>query len=204
MLALQAMGGAGRVRLTESEAAEVDVVRRLVESYFAISRKNLSDLVPKAIMHFLVHYTKRGLQQHLIKSLYRDDLLDALLTEADDVVVRRGAAKEAVSVLRAAVAALDEVPHELAGGGVSSAFSFAAAVAAAGMPLANGAAPAAAPAPAAANPLASLGTAGPGVPYQFGGVFDRSQSMAAAANLAATAAAQLSGTSLRAHPHEGP
>lgn len=158
LLALQAMGGAGRVRLTESEAAEVDVVRRLVESYFAISRKNLSDLVsatchvargvsrvrvlsatlcwvgedpkpagamtymqlmaptayeqvddardqeagstgaglaslchykvmyllalryvahllipqvPKAIMHFLVHYTKRGLQQHLIKSLYR-------------------------------------------------------------------------------------------------------------------------------------
>ncbi len=43
--AAQALGGAGRVRLTESEAAEVDVVRRLVESYFAISRKNLSDLV---------------------------------------------------------------------------------------------------------------------------------------------------------------
>ncbi len=138
------------------------------------------------------------------------------------MVVRRGAAKEAVSVLRAAVAALDEVPHELTGGGggaaaaaahggglsggggVSSAFSFAAAVAAAGMPLANGTPAAAAAAAAAPNPLASLGTAGPGVPHQFGGVFDRSRSMAAAASLAATAAAQLSGTSLRAHPPEGP
>lgn len=27
--------------------------------------------VPKTIMHFMVLYTKRGLQQHLIKALYR-------------------------------------------------------------------------------------------------------------------------------------
>ncbi|GIL71585.1 hypothetical protein Vretimale_710 [Volvox reticuliferus] len=113
LLARQLAGGSGRSRLTDSEAAEVEVVRRLVESYFAISRKNLSDLVPKTIMHFMVHYTKRGLQQHLIKALYRDDLLDALLTEADDVVARRSAAKEAVGVLRAAVSALEEVPNEM-------------------------------------------------------------------------------------------
>ncbi|KAG2490563.1 hypothetical protein HYH03_010957 [Edaphochlamys debaryana] len=121
LLPRQGGAGAGRTRLTENESSEVEVVRRLVESYFAISRKNLSDMVPKAIMHFMVHYTKRGLQQHLIKALYRDDMLDNLLTEADDVVARRTAARDAVAVLRAAVAALDEVPMEMtsAGGGAA-------------------------------------------------------------------------------------
>lgn len=50
--------------------------------------------------------------------------MDTLLTEADDVVVRRSAAKEAVAVLRAAVAALEEVPSEMlvgASGGHASA-----------------------------------------------------------------------------------
>ncbi len=43
--AAQGGGGPGRSRLTDSEAAEVEVVRRLVDSYFVISRKNLSDMV---------------------------------------------------------------------------------------------------------------------------------------------------------------
>lgn len=31
----------------------------------------MQDAVPKAVMHFLVLRVQRGLQQHLIKSLYR-------------------------------------------------------------------------------------------------------------------------------------
>lgn len=47
------------------------VIRRLVESYFAIVKRNLADAVPKTIMHFMVNNTKRGLQQHLIQQLYK-------------------------------------------------------------------------------------------------------------------------------------
>ena len=33
-------------------------------------------MVPKAVMHFMVDNVKRGLSQHLIKCLYREDLFD--------------------------------------------------------------------------------------------------------------------------------
>jgi hypothetical protein len=56
---------------TEQEEVEVEVIRRLVDSYFCIVRRNVADAVPKAIMHFMVNHTKRGLQQHLIQQLYR-------------------------------------------------------------------------------------------------------------------------------------
>ena len=50
---------------------QVEVTRLLVECYFDIVRANLQDAVPKALMHFLVLRVQRGLQQHLIKSMYR-------------------------------------------------------------------------------------------------------------------------------------
>ena len=56
---------------SEQEEVQVEVTRLLVECYFDIVRKNLQDAVPKAIMHFLVLFVQRGLQQRLIRCLYR-------------------------------------------------------------------------------------------------------------------------------------
>ena len=56
---------------SEQEEVQVEVTRLLVECYFDIVRKNLQDAVPKAIMHFLVLFVQRGLQQRLIRTLYR-------------------------------------------------------------------------------------------------------------------------------------
>ena len=56
---------------SEQEDIQVEVTRLLVECYFDIVRKNLQDAVPKAIMHFLVLFVQRGLQQRLIRTLYR-------------------------------------------------------------------------------------------------------------------------------------
>ena len=57
--------------VSEQEEVQVQVTRLLVESYFDVVRKNLQDAVPKAVMHFLVNSVQRGLQQHLIHTLYR-------------------------------------------------------------------------------------------------------------------------------------
>ena len=57
----------------------MEVTRLLVECYFDIVRKNLQDTVPKAIMHFLVLFVQRGLQQRLIRTLYRPVSSQALL-----------------------------------------------------------------------------------------------------------------------------
>ncbi|KAG1666352.1 hypothetical protein FOA52_007890 [Chlamydomonas sp. UWO 241] len=101
------------VMYTEQEELEVEVIRKLVDSYFEIVRKTMLDQVPKAIMHFMVNRTKRGLQQHLIQQLYRDDCLDELLAERPEVVTQRKACAEAVAALQAAASALEEVPVEL-------------------------------------------------------------------------------------------
>eukprot|EP00198_Chlamydomonas_reinhardtii_P007892 XP_001697229.1 dynamin-related GTPase [Chlamydomonas reinhardtii] len=175
LLARQGAGGAGRSRLTDQELAEVEVVRKLVDSYFNISRKNMADMVPKTIMHFMVLYTKRGLQQHLIKALYRDELLDSLLTEAEDVVVRRNAAREAVAVLRAAVTALEEVPHEMAtglgggGGGGGGGGSAANGSASSGTSGAAGSTASAFTAAAAATAAAARNASGAGYHQHLGG-----------------------------------
>ena len=50
---------------TEREVIEVSIIKSLISSYFSIVRKNFMDLVPKAIMYFLVNYVKRELQSEL-------------------------------------------------------------------------------------------------------------------------------------------
>ena len=61
---------------------QVKVTRVLLNSYFAISRAALANTVPKAVVHFLVNSIGRGLQQHLIGALYRENMFDPLLQEA--------------------------------------------------------------------------------------------------------------------------
>ena len=39
---------------SEQETVEIAVTKLLLKSYYDIVRKNIQDLVPKAIMHFLV------------------------------------------------------------------------------------------------------------------------------------------------------
>lgn len=65
---------------SEQEDVQVEVTRLLVDCYFDIVRKNLQDAVPKAIMHFLVLFVQRGLQQRLIRCLYRSEPLPPLFS----------------------------------------------------------------------------------------------------------------------------
>ena len=103
----------GGLLRTEQEELEVDVIRKLVDSYFGVVRKSLQDQVPKAIMHFMVNNTKRGLQQHLIQQLYRDDVIDELLSERDDIVAQRRACKESLAALQESLQALEAIPAQL-------------------------------------------------------------------------------------------
>ena len=101
-----------KVRKTASdqEGVQVEVTRVLVDSYFDIVRKNLQDAVPKAVMNFLVNATRRALQQHLIRTLYREELLEELMAEREDVAARRRHCQESLRALRAAIKTLDGLP----------------------------------------------------------------------------------------------
>jgi replication fork clamp-binding protein CrfC len=47
----------GGSQLSLKEEMEVNMIRSLISSYFAIVRQSIQDLVPKAIMHLLVNHT---------------------------------------------------------------------------------------------------------------------------------------------------
>lgn len=101
------------LEMSENEATEIIITRILVKSYFDIVRKNIQDLVPKAIMHFLVNHTKRNLHNTFIQILYREILFEELLQEQDEVVARRKHTKEVLHVLRQAVKTLNEVESDV-------------------------------------------------------------------------------------------
>lgn len=74
------------------------MIEKLIKSYFLIIRKNIQDLVPKAIMHFLVNYVKDNLQSELVTHLYKQENFDVLLKESDQIALRRNEANEMLKV----------------------------------------------------------------------------------------------------------
>ncbi|KFM27720.1 Dynamin-1-like protein [Auxenochlorella protothecoides] len=106
--------------MSDQEAVQVDVTRLLVASYFNIVRRNMQDLVPKALMLFLVNNLQRGLQQHLIHTLYREELFEELMTEREDVAAKRSGCLSALRALRAALVTLEGLPGEMAGRAAAS------------------------------------------------------------------------------------
>ena len=95
--------------MSERERMEVDIIKSLIASYFAIVRKNIGDLVPKTVMHFLVNYAKEHVQSNLVQRLYRDSSLDDLLKETDTVAQRRKNCSEVQGLLRRALEIVNEV-----------------------------------------------------------------------------------------------
>jgi dynamin 1-like protein len=96
----------------EQETVEIAVTRLLLKSYYDIVRKNIQDLVPKAIMHFLVNHVKRELHSVFIRKLYRENLFEEMLQEKEEIAVKRKRCKEILRVLQQAAWTLEELPLE--------------------------------------------------------------------------------------------
>ncbi|KAG5407595.1 hypothetical protein IGI04_013714 [Brassica rapa subsp. trilocularis] len=105
---------------TEQEDIEIHITKLLLKSYYDIVRKNIEDLVPKAIMHFLasisylpeVNHTKRELHNVFIKKLYRENLFEEMLQEPDEIAGKRKRTQETLHILQQAYRTLDELPLE--------------------------------------------------------------------------------------------
>ena len=74
------------------------MIELLIHSYFNIVKREMIDMVPKAITLTLVSHSKENLQRELLQELYKPDVLDDLLKESEFVVNRR---KEVVSMIQA-------------------------------------------------------------------------------------------------------
>ncbi|KAF7490553.1 Dynamin-1-like protein [Sarcoptes scabiei] len=96
-------------KLTFKEEQDCQVIEKLIKSYFLIIRKNIQDLVPKAIMHFLVNYVKDNLQSELVTHLYKQENFDVLLKESDQIALRRNEANEMLKALQRANIIIGEI-----------------------------------------------------------------------------------------------
>jgi len=93
----------------ENEDFQTELIERLLKSYFKIVRKNIKDRVPKSIMYFLVNASKEQIQNELVKELYKEDQLEVLLAENDDVSARREQFQQTIKVCSAAQKILNEI-----------------------------------------------------------------------------------------------
>jgi dynamin 1-like protein len=95
--------------LTEKERFETELITTLLVSYYDLVRKNIVDLVPKSIMHFLVNAARTRMQNELVAALYKDELMSELLEENPAVASRRKACGDMIRVLREASSIVAEV-----------------------------------------------------------------------------------------------
>ncbi|KAG7562715.1 hypothetical protein FFLO_01875 [Filobasidium floriforme] len=84
--------------LNDRELMETEVIKLLIVSYFSIVKREMIDMVPKAITLTLVNFAKENMQRVLLEHLYKPEILEELLKESPDIVSRR---KECIKMVGA-------------------------------------------------------------------------------------------------------
>ncbi|WVO18052.1 hypothetical protein L204_105750 [Cryptococcus depauperatus] len=97
------------LQLSAKEEMETTLIRSLIASYFTITRQTIQDLVPKAIMHLLVNFSRDAIQQRLVTQLYKPDLFSDLLFEDEALVSERTRVKALLDAYKEAFKVLSEV-----------------------------------------------------------------------------------------------
>ena len=97
------------VNPTHREEMETALIRSLIASYFGIVRQSIQDLVPKAIMHFLVNHTSQQVQNRLVASLYKPELFAEMLNEDETLVAERTRVKALLDAYKEAFKTLSDV-----------------------------------------------------------------------------------------------
>lgn len=95
--------------LTDDERQELEILRVLLESYFNIVRKRMQDMVPKAIITFLVQKSRDSLQSMLVSKLYKPNTIEKLMVEAEETTQRRKDMQAIEALLEKALAEVNEI-----------------------------------------------------------------------------------------------
>lgn len=87
---------------------EVTMIKNLIASYFDVVRKNISDLVPKTIMAFLITQSRQKAQGELVEEIYSKEKINELMIEDPMVAKNREVVLESIKALRQAQTILNE------------------------------------------------------------------------------------------------
>lgn len=87
-------------QMTERETMETEVIKLLIQSYFSIVQRTITDLVPKSVMLKLILFSKTEIQKELLEKLYQSDSLNDLVKENEFTIQRRKECQTMVETLR--------------------------------------------------------------------------------------------------------
>jgi len=79
---------------------DIELLKSLITSYFAIVKRKIIDAVPKTIMHFMVNHVRDSLHHACIAELYQSEQMDSLLREGEEVRQKRQKCQEQLAELR--------------------------------------------------------------------------------------------------------
>eukprot|EP01125_Pyxidicula_operculata_P019832 TRINITY_DN7218_c0_g1_i2.p1 TRINITY_DN7218_c0_g1~~TRINITY_DN7218_c0_g1_i2.p1 ORF type:complete len:272 (+),score=54.17 TRINITY_DN7218_c0_g1_i2:225-1040(+) len=91
--------------ISEREQAQINIIRRLLDSYFTITKKSVQDRVTKIIMMSLVNNASENMQKTLTSKLYKGEgqeqssTYSLLLEESPDIAMRRKICAEEIDAL---------------------------------------------------------------------------------------------------------
>jgi len=86
--------------VSEKERMDIELLKSLITSYFAIVKRKIIDAVPKTIMHFMVNHVRDSLHHACIAELYQSEQMDSLLREGEEVRQKRQKCQEQLAELR--------------------------------------------------------------------------------------------------------
>lgn len=86
--------------MSERETMETEVIKLLIQSYFNIVKRTVSDVIPKAIMLKLIVKSRNDIQKILLEKLYGSNDMSELVKENEITKQRRQECVKMVEVLR--------------------------------------------------------------------------------------------------------
>ena len=93
------------------EKIECEILFRLLISYFEIVKKNVSDMIPKAVSYLLIDKLKVKLTSYLINELDSEAKIKQLSQVAPEVAQKRVQLKKTLTLLDDSMGILSDLSH---------------------------------------------------------------------------------------------
>ena len=81
----------------------IEIVKRILSSYYGIVKAKLVDEIPKAIMYMLINKVKEGINATVIQELFNDASVVEMLAEDPAITKKREETQQAVVYLDEAI-----------------------------------------------------------------------------------------------------
>ena len=94
---------------TSREALEVQIIKKLMVSYFKVVVTRVADVVPKVIMAFLVNKSTEGVHDVLVQKIFMEKNWQQLLEENPLIADKRNNCKKMIKILNDSQKVLNEV-----------------------------------------------------------------------------------------------